>query len=129
MNKRGKGKVLLMFNEEFTILSVASVMIFLISAGLNIATIYKSTIISSLLFVTVIIVYAVFAVLAIIMVIIIHRSSCAKLNMIDKSPIYIEAYIYRAADLGLINENQIRKVWNKLNPNNRLHRADGSEIS
>ena len=120
---------MLMFNEEFTILSSASVMIYFISSCLNIAKVYKSATISSLVFVLITVVYSLFAVLAIIMVITIHRSSCAKRNLIEKSPIYIEAYIYRAVELGLLNSNQVEKAWKKLDPSNRLHRHDGTEIS
>lgn len=118
-----------MFNEEFTILSIASVMIYFISAELNIARIYQSVNVPSLILIVASVVYAVFAVLAIVMVNLIHRSSCIKLNMMEKSSIYIEAYIYKAAELGLINQNQINKVKQKLDPNKRLYRCDGSEIS
>lgn len=127
--RKDKGKLMLMFNEEFTILSSASVMIYFISSGLNIAKVYKSATISNLVFVLITVVYSLFAVLAIIMVITIHRSSCAKRNLIEKSPIYIEAYIYRAVEFGLLNSNQVEKAWKKLNPSNRLHRHDGTEIS
>ena len=127
--RKGKGKLLLMYNEEFTILSSASVMIYSVCAGLNIATIYKSAFITSWVFAIAIVIYAVFAVLSIIMIIIIHRSSCAKLNLTKKSPIYIEAYLYRAVELGLINHNQVLKIWKKLDPDRRLYRPDGTEIS
>ena len=128
--RKSKGRTLLMFNEEFTILSIASVMIYFISAELNIARIYQSVNVPSLILIVASVVYAVFAVLAIVMVNLIHRSSCIKLNMMEKSSIYIEAYIYNiAAELGLINQNQINKVKQKLDPNKRLYRCDGSEIS
>lgn len=127
--RKSKGRILLMFNEEFTILSIASVMIYFISAELNIARIYQSESVSALILIIASIVYAVFAVLAIVTVNIIHRSSCTKLNLMEKSSIYIEAYIYKAAELGLINQNQINKVKQKLDPNKRLYRHDGSEIS
>lgn len=127
--RKEKGKLILMFNEEFTILSSASVMIYFVSAGLNIATVYKSATVSSILLTVVTIVYSIFAIVAIIMVFAIHRSSCIKINLIEKSPIYIEAYIYRAVQFGLINSNQVEKVWKELDPSNRLHRPDQSEIS
>lgn len=127
--RKDKGKLMLMFNEEFTILSSASVMIYFVSAGLNIATVYKSASVPSLIYNLMTVLYLLFAILAIIMVVTIHRSSCVKRNLIAKSPIYIEAYIHRAVDFGLLNSNQVEKAWKKLNPDNRLNRSDGTEIS
>ena len=153
--RKNKGKLILMFNEEFTILSIISVIIYSLSAVLNILTIYGpkpdtsenttienlsetgSSVVNSVsnilndpkwLF-TIITIYSVFAVLAIITVINIHKSSCTKKNLMDKSPVYIQAYLKRAADLKLINKDKLDEIFGKINPDNRIHTPDGREIT
>ncbi len=124
VHRGNKSKILLFCNEEFTILSIASVMVCFISACLHIASIYNSSNIMNFEFIITIIIYFLLAIFAIKLVIVIHHSSCIKQNMMDKSFLFIKAYIYQAYNLNLINKKQVNDAIQKLNPNNEISWSD-----
>lgn len=133
--RKDKSKFILRVNDEFTILSIISVIIYCISAGLNIVTILETlkgeNLQNSIWIYIIIAICIFFAVFSIIIVIKIHNSSCVKRNLIDKSPVFIKGYIQRAANLNLIsNDKETKdKIFEELDPNNRLQDSDGIEIS
>jgi hypothetical protein len=132
--RKNKSKFILRFNDEFTILSIISIIIYFISAGLNILTILETPegqkLQNSIWIYIILAAYIFFAVISIIILVKIHNSSCVKRNLIDKSPIFIKGYIQRAANLNLISndEETIDKIFEELNPNKRLRSLDGKEI-
>lgn len=127
--RKNKGKFILMFNEEFTILSIISVIMYLFNAGLNIKFLLETHSKKICLIYLCLIIYVICTIISIVIVIKIHSSSCAKKNLIDKSPIFIEAYINRAFKLKLITKDQIAKIFEQINPNNQIYRTNGTIIT
>lgn len=63
-----------------------------------------------------ILVFIVLGVIGLISIFIIHKASCMKNAMMKYSEIYLQAYIQRAIELGVILENDLINAERELNP-------------
>ena len=103
-DKKEKSVILKMSNEEYTILAISSYLIYkffeVISIKQLIQFVNEREITTN--------VY--------IIIILIHKSSSTKNTMMDKTKIYVNAYLNRAIELGVIDEKMLKNAIDELNP-------------
>ena len=103
-DKKEKSVILKMSNEEYTILAISSYLIYkffeVISIKQLIQFVNEREITTN--------VY--------IIIFLIHKSSSTKNTMMDKTKIYVNAYLNRAIELGVIDEKMLKNAIDELNP-------------
>lgn len=105
---RGKNsRVMYIYNEEYTILSFLSFVLYAITAWVACHNIYSLN--DSIIFCVInTVIFIVLGVVCLFSVIFIHRVSCVKYWSMGKIDWYIKAYIARAVELGLIDSDDDR---------------------
>ena len=112
---RGKKSISLkLYNEEYTLLSILSFLMYLATAIINIKKAFDSNL-TPYLHLIIVALYSSLILIAFIFIIKIHKTSSIK-NFMKKGIFYTERYINRAIELKLIPENQFQKVYNDLDP-------------
>lgn len=112
---RGKKSLLMkFFNDEYTILSTASLLIYIF---LSVHTLKNICGILNAKIYTICIIVTFFVTLfSCGIVLIIHRASCMNNSMMKNTIFYVNAYIDRAIEIGVIPPDERETVENFLNP-------------
>ena len=112
---RGKKSILMRFyNEEYTILSAASLIIYIL---LSIHTLKNICgMVSFKMYLIYLIVTFLLVLLSVGIVWVIHQASCMKNSMMNNTVLYVDAYIDRAIELGVIPPNEREIASSILNP-------------
>lgn len=112
---RGKKSILMTFyNDEYTILSVASLLIYTLLSVYTLGKIYGT--VSLKIYIICLIVKIFLGLLSGGVVWIIHKASCANDSMMKNTIFYVNAYIERAIEIGLISPNERETVRSTLDP-------------
>lgn len=112
---RGKNSLLMkFFNDEYTILSTASLLIYILLSVYTLNGIFSMVNLKKYL--TYLIATAVLGSVSIGVVWIIHQASCMKNSMMKNTIFYVNAYIDRAIEIGVIPPNERTTVKTILNP-------------
>ncbi|MDO5558807.1 MAG: hypothetical protein Q4F95_04340 [Oscillospiraceae bacterium] len=113
---KGKRKYQMIFyNEEYTILSVFSIVIYICLAYYSLQQSIQNKSFGSEEIVLVI-VYSIILITAILLCVFIHNSSSLKKTMMVSENLYVELYVKRAIEMGLISEENFVDVMRELNP-------------
>lgn len=119
INRGLKSLPMLLFNEEYTILSSVSFVLYCTSAIYSIKSlnVYQADISLRILFISLLVMLGLVGIIAIC---IIHKTSCMNNAMMKNSEIYLRAYIRRAIELGVISPQDLSNIENELNPKKTL---------
>lgn len=116
---RGKINSMNLYNEDYTILSIVSFIIYIIFTILNIRDLillYQIRIIKLNVVIPMAISYSFISIISILSIILIHCISGMKNTLMKGTIYYTQAYIKRANELGIINNNDLQNAINELNP-------------
>lgn len=115
INRGLKSLPMLLFNEEYTILSSVSFVLYCTSAIYSIKSlnVYQADISLRILFISLLVMLGLVGIIAIC---IIYKTSCMNNAMMKNSEIYLRAYIRRAIELGVISPQDLSNIENELNP-------------
>lgn len=112
---RGKRSFYMKFyNEEYTVLAIISYLLYIGFSAISIM-ILKSVVDKRFL-IGLGIFYALLALFSLVVVIFIHKSSGMKNTLMKYTPIYVEGYIKRAIEMGVIDNIDIVSAKEELNP-------------
>lgn len=123
VDKKGKSKIFKLYNGDYTILASISLVIYMILEALNIKTLlllFKDAKINSLFFHCIVIAYLFISIVCIIVVIIIHKVASMGSSLMKGTIYYVQGYIKRARELGIIKEKDLQKAIAELNPKRDL---------
>lgn len=124
VDRKRKGDFLVFYNGEYTTLAVISFALYVICALLNIKKIiilFDTGKINVICTHCIIIVYFVITIIIPFIIIIIHKVACMKNSLMDKTVYYVQGYIKRANELGIIRDEDMQIAINELNPKKELH--------
>lgn len=112
---RGKKSLLMKFyNDEYTILSAASLLIYILLSVHTLKNIYSM--VSLKIYLIYLIATFLLVLLSVGIVWIIHQASCMNNSMMKNTVFYVNAYIDRAIEIGVIPLNEREIVSSILNP-------------
>ncbi len=112
---RGKRSFYMKFcNEEYTVLATISFVLYILFSVISI--IILKPVIELKYVIIIIMFYAILAFCLFGIIIFIHKSSGMKNTLMKYTPIYIEGYIKRAIQMGVIKDTDIEVVKTELNP-------------
>lgn len=112
---RGKRSFFMKFyNEEYTVLATISFVLYILFSIISI--IMFKPVIELKYVIDITIFYIIVAICLIVIIIFIHKSSGIKNTLMKYTPIYIEGYIKRAIQMGIIKDIDIETVKKELNP-------------
>ena len=104
-DKKEKSVILKMSNEEYTILAISSYLIYKFFEVISIKQLIQfvnEREITTNVYIIIILMYVIFNITSIGLIFLIHKSSSTKNTMMDKTKIYVNAYLNRAIELGVI---------------------------
>lgn len=111
------------FNGEYTILAIISLILFIIFSVNSIITLESA--VERKYLIMIVVLYCIITIILLCVIILIHKSSSMKCTIMRYTPIYIEVYIKRAVQLGIIEESNIEKAKKELNPFNEIEIKNG----
>lgn len=114
VDKGKRSSFMKFYNEEYTILAMISFSLYVFFSIISIIAI--NCMISTELWITFIIGYVFLAIGSLIIIFFIHRCSGMKNTLMKYTPIYVEGYIKRAVQLGVIKKRDYENVKKELNP-------------
>lgn len=107
------------FNSEYTILSLISLMLFVISAFASTKKFFA--IYSSVNIRTIHIIFlSILFLIGLYLCFIIHKSACMKNSLMDKTVFYVKKYIKRAYELEILSETECYEAYKELDANRYL---------
>lgn len=118
-DKKEKSVILKMSNEEYTILAISSYLIYKFFEVISIKQLIQfvnEREITTNVYIIIILMYVIFNITSIGLIFLIHKSSSTKNTMMDKTKIYVNAYLNRAIELGVIDEKMLKNAIDELNP-------------
>ena len=115
-DKKEKSVILKMSNEEYTILAISSYLIYKFFEVISIKQFVNEREITTNVYIIIILMYVIFNITSIGLIFLIHKSSSTKNTMMDKTKIYVNAYLNRAIELGVIDEKMLKNAIDELNP-------------
>ena len=102
------------YNDEYTILSAVSLLIYIL------LSVYTLKNICSAVSLTKYLIYLIITILltlcSVVIVVLIHRVSCMENSMMKNTVFYVNAYIDRAIEIGIIPADERELVSSILNP-------------
>lgn len=120
VDRRNKSSYLMkFFNGEYTTLSCTSFFIYLILMVVNSRSIYfqyKNNMINCTFLHFVFLLYFCIMVFTIFLIYFVHKSSSIKYTMMAGTLTYVQGYITRANELGIIKDEDLNDAINELNP-------------
>lgn len=123
IDRKNKSKILKLYNGEYTILSCISLIIYMIFETLNIKMLFllfKDSKINCWFLHTIIIVYLLISIASVIVIIIIHKVASMKNTLMKGTTYYVQGYIKRANELGIIKDKDLQKAIVELNPTREI---------
>lgn len=106
-----------LYNEEYTILSLASFILFclvsLFGLNTNIVESTENVVFAKGLYISITFIFGLLSLCAIGLI---HHVSCIGNTMMKRTTFYMEKYIKLACDLGIIDANEEKKAKDVLNP-------------
>lgn len=119
VDRKNKSKILKLYNAEYTILSCTSLIIYVIFELLNIKTLFsyfKNSKIDCLFLYFIVILYLLITTISIFVVVIIHKVASMKNTLMKGTIYYVQGYIKRANELGIIKNKDMQKAIDELDP-------------
>lgn len=119
VDRGDKSKYLKLFNEEYTILSVCSLFLYTSCSCIYIKYFFilHESMTSR---VVIIILYSILWLVALLICFFIHRVSCMKNNMMKSTEAFVELYIKRAVELGIISNEKYYDALQELDPKRQI---------
>lgn len=112
---RGKRSFYMKFyNEEYTVLASVSFVLYVVFSIISIVILDE--VIERRYLMIIIVTYVILGIGLIAIIIAIHKSSGMKNTLMKYTPVYLEGYIKRAIEMGIIKDTDIELVKKELNP-------------
>lgn len=112
---RGKRSFYMKFyNEEYTVLASISFVLYIVFSIISIVIL--NSVIEKKYLIVIGVIYAILAVGLVVIITFIHKSSGMKNTLMKYTPVYIEGYIKRAIEMGIIKDADIEVIKRELNP-------------
>lgn len=112
---RGKRSFYMKFyNEEYTVLASISFVLYVVFSAISFLML--KSVLETKYLIIIVIIYVILAVVLFCIIIFIHKSSGMKNTLMKYTPIYVEGYIKRAIELGIIDNIDIVSAKEELNP-------------
>lgn len=124
VDKKASSKFMRFYNGEYTVLSFISFIIYLIFQLLHIRntlTLFKDSQINFLGLCTILLLYALISTFSIFAIIFIHKVASMKNTLMWGTVHYVQGYLKRANDLGIIEDKDLEKALAELNPMKEFH--------
>lgn len=110
-----------LYNEDYTILAIISLVIYIIFVILQVDKLYlQGNKIKTLYIILTLLIYLFVTIISILSIVFIHKTSSIKNTLMKGTIYYTQAYIKRANELGIISNDNIKKAINELNPLRKL---------
>ena len=119
VDRKNRSRYMKFYNGEYTILAVISFVIYLIFEILNIKSvlsIFYNQKIGGLDLHIIVSLYLLINIIAIFAIVSIHKVACMKNTMMNGTIYYMQGYIKRANQLGIIKDKDMEKAISELNP-------------
>lgn len=112
---RGKRSFYMKFyNEEYTVLATISFVLYIVFSIISILML--KSVFETKYLIIILIAYVIIAIILFCIIIFIHKSSGMKNTLMKYTPIYVEGYIKRAIEMGVIDNIDVVSAKEELNP-------------
>lgn len=112
---RGKRSFYMKFyNEEYTVLASISFVLYIVFSIISVLML--KSVFETKYLIIIIIAYAIIAIILCCIIVFIHKSSGMKNTLMKYTPIYVEGYIKRAIEMGIIDNTDVVSAKEELNP-------------
>lgn len=119
VDRHEKSRIMKLYNEEYTLLSLISLLIYIVMSMLHIKKVWKLLVdkkVSQNELYSIIAVYIISAIFATMLIILIHNATTMKNSMMKSTVYYVQGYIKRANEIGVIKDEDLEKAIYELNP-------------
>lgn len=123
VDRKSKSKITRFYNDEYTILSCISFFLYIVFELVNFKKMYLMFVdkqVSYLFFHILIILYIIMSVVSLLAIIMIHKASSMKNTLMRGTIYYVQGYIKRANELGIIKDEDMELAIKQLNPLNEF---------
>ncbi len=123
VDRKSKSKITRFYNDEYTILSCISFVLYIVFEIVNSKKMFLAFTnkkISCLHLYCFIFLYFIMSVVSIFAIIMIHKASSMKNTLMKGTIYYVQGYIKRANELGVIKDRDLEQAIKELNPLNQF---------
>lgn len=123
VDRKNRSRFMKLYNGEYTILASISFMIYLIFEILNIKSIvflFNDQKISVFNLHIIVILYLLITIMSMLAIVCIHKVASMKNTMMNGTVYYMQGYIKRANQLGIIKDKEMEKALSELNPKKKF---------